>query len=456
MIYYKELKKELERLHGKRAGLALLAAALTLLLSGCFVKTVDELYTLPRHSDEYDRLELAIDAVLSGQSAAYSAPVSGPNQQSVQLADLDGDGQEEAIAFLKAAGDRPLRACIFSRVDGDYHLTDVIEGDGTSFASVEYVQLTGQPGIELVIGRQLSTDVLQSLSAYSYSDGHVAELMNANYSEYRVVDLDGDGRKDIFLLRFEAEQPQGVAEFYRWKDGQMEREKEAYLTAGASLVKRILTGNLMKDIPAVFVSSAYEDTGLVTDVFAFQNGVFQSVTMREAESPVSTVRSYYVYASDIDGDGLIELPQILPLPSAEGSDENDSAISWYNLDLDGRSLPKLTTYHSFSGGWFLKLPDRWQNQFCITRSTEADGVHGYAFSQWKNGRRTELIFTIYAFSGENRNKSASADGRFILAEKGDITYAAKLGTGKWAEELSADRLRDMFHFIHIDWNSGET
>ena len=69
MIYYKELKKELERLHGKRAGLALLAAALTLLLSGCFVKTVDELYTLPRHSDEYDRLELAIDAVLSGQSA---------------------------------------------------------------------------------------------------------------------------------------------------------------------------------------------------------------------------------------------------------------------------------------------------------------------------------------------------------------------------------------------------
>ena len=332
----------------------------------------------------------------------------------------------------------------------------MIEGDGTSFASVEYLRLAGQPGIELVIGRQLSTDVLQSLSAYSYSDGHVAELMNANYSEYRVVDLDGDGRKDIFLLRFEAEQPQGIAELYRWQAGQMEREKEAYLTAGASLVKRILTGNLMKDIPAVFVSSAYEDTGLVTDVFAFQNGVFQSVTMREAESPVSTVRSYYVYASDIDGDGLIELPQILPLPSAEGSDENDSAISWYNLDLDGRSLPKLTTYHSFSGGWFLKLPDRWKNQFCITRGAEADGVHGYAFSQWEDGRRTELIFTIYAFSGENRNESASADGRFILAEKGDITYAAKLGTGKWAEELSADRLRDMFHFIHIDWNSGET
>ena len=94
----------------KQLGLALLSAALTLLLTGCFVKTVDELYTLPRHSDEYDRLELAIEKVLTSQNASYAAPVSGVNQQSVQLADLDGDGMDEAIAFLKAAGDKPLRA----------------------------------------------------------------------------------------------------------------------------------------------------------------------------------------------------------------------------------------------------------------------------------------------------------------------------------------------------------
>jgi len=284
----------------------------------------------------------------------------------------------------------------------------------------------------------------------------VVELLSTNYSEYRCVDLDEDGRTDLFVLRFDAEQPQGVAELYRWQGDQMEREPEAYLTAGASPVKRIVSGDLMEDVPAVFVASAYEENGLATDVFAFRDGVFRNITAADPGSALSTVRSYYVYATDVDSDGLIELPQILPLPSAAGSEENYSVISWYNLDLQGRSTPKMTTYHSFSGGWFLKLPDRWQNQFCITRGAEADGVHGYAFSQWEDGRRTELIFTIYAFSGENRNESASADGRFILAEKGDITYAAKLGTGKWAEELSADRLRDMFHFIHIDWNSGET
>ena len=161
------------RLRMKRMLLAVLAAAMSLVLSGCFVKTVDELYTLPKHSDEYNRLEQAIDQVMSSQNASYAAPVSGMNQQSVQLADLDGDGTEEAVAFLKTTGDKPLKACIFSRVDEDYQLMDVIEGDGTSFASVEYVPLTGGPGVELVIGRQLSTDVLQSLCAYSYTGGHV-------------------------------------------------------------------------------------------------------------------------------------------------------------------------------------------------------------------------------------------------------------------------------------------
>ena len=73
--------------------LAVLAAAMSLVLYGCFVKTVDELYTLPKHSDEYNRLEQAIDQVMSSQNASYAAPVSGMNQQSVQLADLDGGGR---------------------------------------------------------------------------------------------------------------------------------------------------------------------------------------------------------------------------------------------------------------------------------------------------------------------------------------------------------------------------
>ena len=77
-------------MRGKQALLALLASALAVLLSGCFVKTVDELYTLPRHSDEYDRLELTIEKLLKHTlvqrtAAAHSCSGIGKVQNSPRL-----------------------------------------------------------------------------------------------------------------------------------------------------------------------------------------------------------------------------------------------------------------------------------------------------------------------------------------------------------------------------------
>ena len=127
----------------KKLALLSLAALLCLLLSGCFVKTVDELYTLPRHSDEYDNLQKAIDEVMAAAGCEYCAPVSGSNQQSVQLADLDGDGEEEAIVFAKTSDEKPLKAYVFDKLDGAYQNISVIEGNGAAFARVEYVDLDG-------------------------------------------------------------------------------------------------------------------------------------------------------------------------------------------------------------------------------------------------------------------------------------------------------------------------
>jgi len=80
--------------------LMVLTLCAALLLSGCAMRTVEEMYALPRRSEEYNHLQSAIDAAMDGLS--YSAPISGENQQTVQSADLDGDGVDECLVF--AAG----------------------------------------------------------------------------------------------------------------------------------------------------------------------------------------------------------------------------------------------------------------------------------------------------------------------------------------------------------------
>lgn len=431
--------------------LAALAVLLMGVLSGC-LKSTEDLYHLPQQTSGYYNLQAEIAAVLSSGSE-YSAPLSGQNRQPIQLADLDGDAENEAIVFLKTSEEMPLKAYIFDRTDGQYRLSAVIEGNGASFQSVEYAQLDGIGGLELLIGWQVSDQVTRAITAYSLRADGLIELMSTNYSEYKTVDLDSDGLGDVLVLRFSAEDQTGVAELYSYRGGQMERAPEAALSTGVSSIKRIVAGYMDTNVPAVFVASLYADSYIVTDVFALKNGTFQNVAIKDETGKASTVRNYYVYATDIDADGLIELPNPVALQQYNvESTDNYWAIEWYNLTLNGERVLKQTTYHNYSGGWYIDLLQQWED-LVVYRGNPVGSVRGHVFAQWDGHDQAKVMFTIYAFTGYHRNELAEQDGRFVLAQKGDVTYAAKIESEN--SNLTVDGLKALFHFIKLDWNSGE-
>ena len=427
------------------------------MLTGCSVRSADELYALPRQSDVYYNLQQAIDRVMVN-GAAYAGPLTGSNQQAVQLADLDGDGQDEAVVFVKATGDKPLKTYIFDREADEFSNTAVIEGDGSDFDSVEYVQLDEEPGLEILVGRRLGGQILQSLSAYSYRQGRHVELMSANYTEFRVVDLNGDDNRDVFVIRMDTNDRAGVAEIYRYENGIMVRDQEASLSPGAKQVKRLMTGYVAQGIPAVFVASTYESDTIITDIFAYVGQDFRNVAATEKTGfSAQTVRSYNVYAADIDEDGVIELPMPIVLPSATAGEETFWSIDWYNLTQDGGRKIKMSTYHNYSAGWYLVLPDAWYDSLSISRGNEVAGVQGIVFSKWNGyGHATEEIFTIYGFTGEDRLTIAQSEGRFLLAEKGEIAYSASVEDCAFTKDLTQEEIQSMFRFIYQDWNTGET
>ena len=87
--------------HLKRPALLGLLLLACLLLAGCRMdSTVEELFTLPRLPTEYTTLSRQLDQLLS-EGYEYMAPTSGRNIQSLQMVDIDGDGQDEALAFFQ-------------------------------------------------------------------------------------------------------------------------------------------------------------------------------------------------------------------------------------------------------------------------------------------------------------------------------------------------------------------
>src|SRR5699024_485749 len=153
----------------KSKWLMLLGVLACLLLSGCAMKTVDEMYCLPKRSEAYQELQKVLDTEL--QNMEYCAPLSGMNQQPVQAADVDGDGVSEFLVFAKAAGERPLRILVIEREDQTFTLTDTLQFSGTAFDQVESISMDDKSGVELVVGIQLSDQLLRSVAAYTFADG---------------------------------------------------------------------------------------------------------------------------------------------------------------------------------------------------------------------------------------------------------------------------------------------
>lgn len=429
----------------KKIGVIALACAV-LLLSGCFMEPAESLYAIPERSEDYYNLQAAIESAMP-EGAAYCAPTAGENQQPVQMADIDGDQMDEAIVYWKSDGDLPLTVSVFDKRGSRYELVAKADGAGSAFGHVQYAEIDGNPGSEIVVGRQISDRVTQTLHVYSFENDALTEVLSVNYSECITTDLDANGLADVVLLQASDAQ-NGVAECYRWTDGQFTRDREARMSAPVSAVRRMIAGEVWEDSPAVFVASEYGEGMIVTDIFGIRGGVFTNLTLsEETDTAVSTVRDYYVYSCDIDKDGLIELPRLIDLPpiADEETSANQTVIRWYNLQPNGAEREKWLTYHNYSAGWYLKLPDRLADGLSVKYTTVFETSRGYTFVQ--NG--TEL-FTLTAVSGENAANTVT--GWTVLAAKGETVYAVEIRN----RALSEEETGDLFHFIQVDWKTGET
>ena len=438
----------------KKKILFLVLTLTALLLTGCAMQTVEEMYAVPKRSAEYSSLQFAIDAAMVGRT--YAAPVSGDNQQSVQMADLDGDGVEEYLVFAMANSDKRLQVLIFRQEeDGACSLWEVIESSGAAFEQVEYIHFDQVPGCELVIGSQVSDQVLRSVSLYSFSKGTAEQLLMVGYSKFLTCDLDGNDRKELLVLRpGEAEATRGMAVLYSSRGGQIERSVETELSKEVTHIRRITASKLQDGTPAVFVASSVDEKAIVTDIFALKEGKFTNISFStEADTSIQTLRNFYVYAEDIDEDGVLELPSLLTMKAVSHweDEEEKFLLRWFAMDLDGREVDKLFTFHYYVGGWYVQLDKEWASRVSVEQGS---GV--YIFYMWNESyQEATPLFTIYVFTGGTRDEDAVKDGRFAVYRTEGVAYAGKLEPAAAEYGITEEYIINSFRLIRKDWRAGE-
>lgn len=410
-----------------------------------------ELLSLPKLPNEYIELQNELDK-LHSEGANFCAPLSGSHRQSVQFYDINGDGTDEALAFLRFPDERPLSVHIFIREDRGFRTAAVIDGAGTGIDSVTYLDMDDDGWSEIIIGWSMGSD-MKMLSVYSLKSFQAAPIINCDYTQYAVADLADDGRQELIALSIAGPDRHGAAEIYEITGEGEPVSSSAGLSLGLESVSRVSAGRLTDGLSALFVEGSVQGS-LVTDIFVYTDGILRNISVSGTSGvSESTLRSSVVSCRDINSDGITEVPRPRALQSQ--GETVYRVLDWYAYGSAGSEALKLTTYHNFSDSWYLILRPEWTDSITIRREDGDNGERAVVFSHWVNGGTdVEDFLIIDTISGENRDELSRRSGRFILYRGVDLIIAAELLPSKWKDAPDIAYVLGSFSLIYSDWVSG--
>lgn len=419
------------------------------LLGGCSGMSIDELYCLPKASEDYYDLQEALSQAL-GNGLSYDAPASGARREPVQLVDLDHDGTDEAVAFFRSSQDGSVAAYIFARRDSQYELADQIPCSGSAVGAVEYADLDGSGSLELLITCQVSEAVTQALQVSRYQNNAAESLLTAPCGRYVLTDLNGDGAKEILCITDSGAEASAAVNYYTYVGGQMKTGQELRLSENYSDILNIAQGTLEDGTEAVLITGTAEDQ-MKTDVLIQNDQAELTAVDCGTLGSSAQLQGGDLYPRDMDGDGNLEIPKGKVLPEYEAGSGTQWTVEWYGLTAKGKFGLKCSTYHCFDEGWYLELPESWDDAISVREKSETDGactIHSVGFYQKSSGRKTGTeIVTIYALYGAARQEQVEARGLTSLYIDTDMILAVEINedAAPWEGTVSVAQLSERFH-----------
>ena len=452
----------------RKTALAMLVTAICLLLSGCLPWSAEESYKLPRPPQEYENLMRAVEAAKrglsteSGNSVEEVAPTYGDNTSTVQLQDMDGDGEQEtAVTFFRVVGaDHPVHICFFTRQeDESYDMTGMIQGDGDSVYAVDYADLdgavdpeTGKPAKEVVVSWQMGLSTYY-LGAYSLESGNGHRLMETAYDSYRLADLDRDGLPELAVGRLDRTQMTGAVELYDWQGSTQPVITRAALSPGMNSILQMRVNYLTDFVPALYIVGDMADNVCAVDIITVRDGQPVNVAA-DTQTGISREQSgalRELRLSDINSDNILEVSRPWQLKSY-GAISSQWVSDWVQYNQKGHARNAGTTYHNTADGWYLVIPENWKSRLVIYRNDSVSGQRAVIFALWQGEEKEPLPFlSIYKLTGASRTLRATSGSRFILAEDSTTIYAATF-YNTWDCGLNEAELLENFRLIVSSWS----
>lgn len=414
----------------KKLGLFVLTLALVLSLCGCdFFKTdMAELFSPPSLTGDFKYISKIVENT-AGEDYTLKYPVRGEYRSAVVQYDIDGDGKNEAFVFYsKVDGDITTMTVQLIRIkNGEW----VDGGTQTIIASgvdmVRFCDLDNNGVSEILVGWQVYGTSEMQLAVYSYNENVFAQRLLQKYTNFITCDLNGDQKSGVLIIDLNTTEQYNTAALYSLTDEGVVQTGICELDSKLQSIGEPIIAELSNGKEAVYLD-AIKGVGAVTEVIvenkgSLTNPLFDTATRENLQ----TLRSSNYSVSDINNDGILEIPvqENIPSVASDVLAEKLYLTNWCSFDGEVLTV-QMTTMINIIDGYYFIIPAKWRNRIAVLKDTENHIREIYLYDN-EEALIGESLICIRAFNKKNWDSGKYNELKMNEIARSDNTvYAYKL------------------------------
>lgn len=373
------------------------------------IRPIDALLSPPLYYEEYEEL-VDVFNVSVGSEAVLCSPKNGDFKSAIIVYDIDGDQETEALIFYKdnTAESTIAKMHYFNVSSGKWVSNGDFDGYGNEVESVVIDDMDGDGFKELIVIwsiSSVSSSNVMSVYRATHMTGKFNEISNETCSVCQVVDLDSDGKKEIFYIS--QSNPSGImqktAKAIKLSGDSVVHMGETKLDPNISSYVSIKAEKSGGDSPLkIYVDALKGETNMITELIYWDKSKNElTAPLLDAETMTNnvTLRFEPIPSADVNNDGIIDIP-VQSRIFGKGDDsvtidtENIYLTEWCNFNSTAKPSVVANTLINYPDGYMIYLDQkeidtlgirnyRSQNCWVVYRNNSGGGSGNEIFSVMK-------------------------------------------------------------------------
>lgn len=368
---------------------------------------------------------------LIGSDVIFKYPNVNGTHSAFVLYDYDGDGQDEALVFYQNTADANARMTLMDKVDGVWYSVGDAEGSGTDVDTVEFAHLNAMTQTDIVIEWRNLYD--KTVTVTTVLDGRLEKRFSSTYTTKKILDIDKDGIDELVLLTGNRNLQEASALLVESvEDGSLAVTSNCPMSPETMEYVQVAPSITSSGGVSLVVDGKMGTESLISEIIAYDGGRLTNLIYSKdawMNLTTETYRPSLVLSSDIDYDGMVEIPALTALPSQDtghNSMEQVYLTQWMKL-VDNRFEVSLSAVTNRDYGYYLIYPERWLDRVTVVVD-RANEWKFCAYTQTGGGGLVmgDTLLRIKVFAKDDYYDDFDTQGYERIASNDQFEYYAIL------------------------------